>query len=99
MAMCNTFYRRIGDNLDCISVYGLSLGEVDIPYLKQIRAKWPNAKWKFSYYSSVDQTRIVDVASELLNLNEDEYDIFHFFNSISNEIREEIVEVQNIVTY
>jgi hypothetical protein len=99
MGMCDIFYRRIGTSLDCISVYGLSLGEVDIPYLSQIRAKWPNARWRFSYYSSGDQTRIVDVATRLLNLNEGEYDIFYFSNSLSNRIREEIVETQSIVCY
>ena len=96
MTMCDKFYREIGGNLDCISVYGLSLGDVDIPYLKQILAKFPNAKWKFSYYSLEDKTRIADIATELLDLNE--YDTFYFSNSLSNEIREEIVEVQNIVT-
>ena len=75
------------------------MGEVDIPYLKQIRTKWPNAKWKFSYYSSEGKTRIADVASKLLNLNEHEYDTFNFSNSLSNEIREQIVKVQNIVRY
>lgn len=99
MVMCDTFYRRLGDNIDCISAYGLSLGEVDIPYFKQIRSKWPNAKWRFSYYSSEDQTRIVEVATNLLNLNEGEYEIFPFSNSLSNDIRDEIIEVQKIFTY
>lgn len=99
MTICNTFYKRIGDKLDCINVYGLSLGEVDIPYLKQIRAKWPNSKWRFSYYSSEDETRITNVATKLLNLNEEEYETFHFFNSLSNNIRDEIIKAQNIVSY
>lgn len=99
MNMCDTFYRKIGDTLDCISVYGMSLGEVDIPYLQQIRAKWPNAKWKFSYYSSEDKTRIADITTRLLNLDKDEYDIFYFSKLISIKIREEIIEVQNIDSY
>lgn len=99
MDICNTFYKRIGDKLDCINVYGLSLGEVDIPYLKQIRAKWPNSKWRFSYYSLEDENRITNIASKLLNLNEDEYETFHFLNSLSNNIRGEIIKIQNIVSY
>jgi hypothetical protein len=99
MEMCEIFYARIGDNLDCISVYGLSLGEVDIPYLKQIRAKWPNAKWRFSYYSPEDETRIADVAIKLLNLNEDDYATFHFSSSISHKIKEDIIKLQDIVCY
>lgn len=99
MATCNTFYRRIGDKLDCINVYGLSLGEVDIPYLKQIREKWPNSKWRFSYYSSEDENQITNVATKLLNLNEYEYETFHFFNSLHNNIRDEIIKAQNIVSY
>lgn len=99
MEMCDMFYRKIGDNLDCINVYGLSLGEVDIPYLEQIREKWPNAKWNFSYYSLEDEIRIVDAATRLLNLNEEEYGTFHFSNALSNRIREEIIKVQNIDSY
>lgn len=99
MAMCDIFYRRIGDNLDCISVYGVSLGEVDTPYFKQIRAKWPNARWNFSYYSPEDEIRIADVATRVLNLNEDEYDTFHFSNLLSDRIREQIVKAQSIVSY
>ncbi|WP_426348819.1 AbiH family protein [Alloiococcus sp. CFN-8] len=99
MLMCDIFYKGIGDNLDCINVYGLSLGEVDIPYLKQIRVKWPSSKWRFSYYSLEDETRIANVATQLLNLNEDEYETFHFFNPLSNEIRDQIVKTLNIVSY
>jgi hypothetical protein len=99
MEMCGIFYRRIGDSLDCINIYGLSLGEVDIPYLKQIRARWPNAKWKFSYYSPEDKTRIADVATNLLNLNKDEYATFHFSNMLSYKIKAEIIKVQSIVCY
>jgi len=99
MAGCDMFYSRIGNNVDSISVYGLSFGEVDIPYLKQIRQRWPKARWKFSYYSSKDEIQIADLATKLLNLNKDKYDIFHFSNLLSNKIREEIVKVQNIVSY
>ncbi|MDK0813381.1 AbiH family protein [Clostridium perfringens] len=97
--MCNEFYEKIDDNLDYINVYGLSLGEVDIPYLQQIRLRWPNSKWNFSYYYSEDEARIVDVATTLLNLNEDEYETFYFSNSLSNKIRDEIIKTQNIIMY
>lgn len=99
MLSCDRFYREIGEKLDSINVYGLSLGDVDIPYLNQIRSKWPNTKWKFSFYSSQDESRIKDVATKLMNLKEDEYETFNFSYPRSNQIREKIVEVQDIVTY
>lgn len=98
MSECDDFYGKIGIDFDYINVYGLSLGEVDIPYLKQVRANWLDAKWRFSYYSSDDVARIKNVVSEL-NLNEEEYEIFNFSNPLSKKIRDEIIEIQNIIIY
>ena len=33
-----------------ISVWGSSLGGVDIPYFELLRSRLPNARWRFSYY-------------------------------------------------
>lgn len=96
---CNNFYEKIIGNIDYINIYGLSLGDVDIPYLQQIRLKWPNAKWKFSYYTTNDKTRCVYVASDILNLSEDEYETFYFLNSQSNTIKMEIIEKLDIIEY
>lgn len=95
---CNQFYQRINGNLDSINIYGLSLGDVDIPYLQQIRHNWPNTKWRFSYYSEKDQRKIDDVAT-VLNLNNSEYETFYFANSLANNIREEIIYTQDINIY
>lgn len=99
MMECNIFYNKIYGDLNYINVYGLSLGEVDIPYLKQIREKWPKSKWRFSYYSSQDKVRISDVVTKSLNLNKEEYRIFSFFNPISKGIRDKIIKKQNIISY
>ena len=77
----------------------MSLGDVDIPYLKQIREKWPNANWQFSYYCVKDRTRIIEVAENVLGMNKDEYNIFIFANMIAQEIQEKIIELQTITTY
>jgi hypothetical protein len=77
----------------------MSLGDVDIPYLKQIREKWPNANWQFSYYSEKDRTRIIEVAENVLSINKGEYNTFIFSNMIAQEIQEKIIELQTITTY
>jgi len=96
---CNWFYRDIYKDIDIIKVFGMSLGDVDIPYLKQIREKWPNANWQFSYYSEKDITRIIEVAENVLSMNKGEYNTFIFSNMIAQEIQEKIIELQTITTY
>lgn len=98
-SMCKLFYNKMGKNLDCINVFGMSLGDVDIPYLKHIRERWPNANWRFSYYSMEDEIRIVEVATNILHLNKDQYDVFRFSNTLAQEIQEEIIELQNLTKY
>lgn len=41
-----------------IYVYGLSLSEIDIPYLAEIASKAKHGIWEFSYYSKKDKERI-----------------------------------------
>ncbi|NFH79640.1 hypothetical protein FDA09_07475 [Clostridium botulinum] len=96
---CDSFYRQIGKDIKIINVFGISLGDVDIPYLKQIREIYPNANWKFSYYSKKDLDRIIEVAETELSINKNEYSFFEFSNTITREIQKEIVELQNITTY
>lgn len=96
LTSCNWFYRDIDKDIDIVKVFGMSLGDVDIPYLKQIREKWPNANWQFSYYSEKDRTRIIEAAENALGMNKDEYNIFIFANMIAEEIQEKIIKLQNI---
>ncbi|MGG7175300.1 AbiH family protein [Clostridium neonatale] len=96
---CDSFFKEIGDGIKIINVFGMSLGDVDIPYLKHIREKWPNAQWKFSYYSYDDKVRIIEVAENELILNKEDYNIFKFSNTRAREIKEKIIELQDITKY
>lgn len=96
---CDSFFKKIGDGIKIINVFGMSLGDVDIPYLKQIREKWPNAYWKFSYYSEDDKIRIIELSENELSLNKEDYNIFEFSNTIAREIQKGIIDLQNIEMY
>lgn len=39
-------------NIDEVLIYGLSIGEVDIPYLEKINDLFPNSKWAISYFNN-----------------------------------------------
>ena len=83
---------------DEISLYGLSLGKVDLPYLEIIRNKWPACKWKFSYHNVEDQTRIKKTVNEL-KLDKGKWTMFHFNNPNYKKIRDKIVNMNKIVEY
>ena len=82
-----------------IKIYGLSLGEVDLPYLKKIKDRWSNTKWQFSYFGDRDFHYIDIVAQDYLNLTSDDYSKFLFRNDSSDEIRERIIQDNNIELY
>lgn len=83
---------------DVINVYGLSLGEVDIPYLQFINEKWSYCKWKFSYYEDKDIEVIRNVA-DTLKLCDDQWSTFYFNNPNFKEIQEILVHNNNIIEY
>ena len=83
---------------DFIRVYGCSLGEVDIPYMKLVHEKWPDVKWSFSYYSRRDVERVSE-ATDKIGLKEDQWTLFELKNALSLEIQREIVYKEKIVTY
>lgn len=89
-----SYYKRP----DVISVYGCSLGEVDIPYLRLIHKKWSDVKWRFSVYSSRDREWI-DEAAYQIGLEEGQWSTFEFKNPLSSKIQEEIVLKEGIMTY
>jgi len=97
--MCNDFYSKIDKEVECVKVFGLSLGEVDIPYLIQIRNRWPDAKWEFSFYSASDKTRIREIAETKLSLNVNEYALFRFSNPSAKDIRNRIINLRSIKEY
>ena len=96
MGECDWFYQKINRKVDCVNVYGMSFGEVDIPYFLQIKKKWPSAKWRFSYYSEEDKQRTMHIAKEKLLLNIDDVKNFSFSCSCDEEIQKEIIERQEI---
>lgn len=83
---------------DIISVYGCSLGEVDIPYIRLIHEKWPDVKWRFSYYSSLD-AKWIHEAADKIGLKEKQWESFEFKNSVSLFIQSEIILQERIETY
>lgn len=98
-SMSKYFYMSKCKNVEIIRVIGLSLGEVDVPYLVDMRNKFKNAKWEFSFYSEFDEQRINEVAMNVLNLTQDEYSIFRLSSPVSNTIKEQIVQLRNINEY
>lgn len=92
---CNYFLER-SKKVTEVCVYGLSFGEVDIPYMKNIRNKYPNAKWKVSYYSLGEKKEKAEILQTILNLTEDDFELFEFSNPCSNKITREIVKLQGI---
>ncbi len=51
------FFDSLSDVQD-VHVYGLSLSEIDIPYLRLIVSKLPSAQWEFSRYNDKDIEKI-----------------------------------------
>ena len=48
-----SYFDSIKD-IECIHVYGLSLSDIDLPYLKYFADKFKTIEWEFSYYESKD---------------------------------------------
>lgn len=96
---CKWFYYQVKTKPEFINVYGMSLGEVDIPYLKQLREKWPEACWRFSYYSMNDRARAIQIAKNILQLEDDKYDVFQFINPVGHQIQQELIQEQGIIEY
>ena len=98
MEMVEWSYERFQSEPQKINVYGMSLGEVDYPYFEQIRERWPNAKWNFSYFSDKDKAAINTIVKKL-GLPQNQYSEFRFCNSEAQAIANEIIENLGIATY
>ena len=92
------FYNHFPGIPERINVYGMSLGMIDYPYFKQIRDRWPNVPWRFSYYSDLDKTHI-DVIAQKLKLPKTMYSKFIFSNLKSKQIMDEIIKSIGIEIY
>lgn len=51
--------------VDTIVVFGMSFGDVDTPYFDMLNAKYPNVKWKVTYYNFTDYKRAKRKLSEI----------------------------------
>lgn len=47
----------LGKGLTRIYVFGMSFGEVDLPYFEKINELYPDARWTISYYSNLDDLK------------------------------------------
>lgn len=94
----NSFYAFFKEAPENINVYGMSLSDIDYPYFEQIKTRWPDAKWRFSYFTEKDSNRI-DVFAQKLGLFEFQYDKFEFRNAQSDSIEMKLVNDLGIVTY
>lgn len=99
LSRCENFFRNFEEEPTEICIYGLSLGDVDIPYLIYIREHWPNAKWKFSFYSEKDKENIKNVAEEILKLSAIQCKTFELKNEMDDYIRDCVINEQRIVEY
>lgn len=63
---------------------------VDKPYIEFLRDRYPDAKWKFSYYDENEKSARERYAAEI-GLDESQVDCFELNNPNSVDILEEIV--------
>lgn len=94
----NIFYDFFKEEPENINVFGMSLSDIDYPYLEQIKIRWPSAKWRFSFFSSKDSD-MIDTVAKKLGILESQYDKFEFRNDESNNIAMKIVNDLGIVRY
>lgn len=81
---------------DEILVWGLSCGEVDLPYMEALRDSFPDARWKFSYFNQKEKVERMKLASELGIEN---VDFFEFCNASAGKINRELVDHNEITEY
>lgn len=79
-----------------IKVWGLSCGPVDEKYIEALQRNYPDASWKFSFYSDAEKKSRADLAKRL-GISKVGY--FKFLNPNSKKICEEIVLENRITEY
>jgi hypothetical protein len=99
MIGCKGFYKTFVTEPKKIKVYGMSVGDVDLPYLLQIRNTCPNASWSFSYYSDKERMFMKKIARDELKLDNKKFDTFFYNNPYSSEIMKRLVNLHNIIEY
>ena len=81
---------------DEIWVWGLSCGDVDIPYIEKLRDMYPSARWKFSYYNEEERDRRDKLIDEL---NLEEASTFEFKGTNAKRIEDALVKQNGIVVF
>lgn len=82
-------------NVEEIWIWGFSFGQVDKPYIKFLRERYPNAKWKISYYNIHEKNTRREFADEI-GLSEKEVEYFELNNPNDNNIRKQMVLYNDI---
>lgn len=62
---------------DEVIIIGHSLGEVDLPYFKELAKKYPNIPWTVSYYEEIDKKHF---EKAIKNLEIHEFKVMHIDN-------------------
>ena len=81
-----------------IVVWGFSLCEVDLVYINEIRRRWSECKWSFTYFNDNDKDRVKATAKQL-DLNESQWDDFMFKNEFTADIQDKILLLNKVDTY
>ena len=81
--------------VDEIWVWGLSCGDVDMPYLEYLRKKYPNAKWKFSYIEYNEKIDRKILVSNIY-LDKSKVSYFKMCNGNARVILNEIIKENGI---
>lgn len=79
---------------DEILIWGLSCGEVDLPYIKELKDRFPHARWSFSYYDLNEKNKREELSKDLGIINPK---FFSLNNSNADDIRRVLVETNKIV--
>lgn len=91
----NHFFNSFEDDIDTICIYGLSCGDVDIPYLEMILKKYPKATWEFSYHDDVSKKKINET-TKTLGIESKRYSTFMLKNDCLDVIQKKIIDFLNI---
>lgn len=64
--------------------------DIDYPYLEQVKTRWPDASWRFSFFTAEDGDKI-DAVAQKLGIVEAQYIKFEFRNYKAENVEMEIV--------
>ena len=84
------------DEVSEICIWGLSCGEVDMPYIERLNQLYPDASWSFSYYGDTERMDREKLARQL-ELTRVNY--FQLNNPNSKNIEKLLVQENNIQTF